>query len=93
MVLLALHIEEDRRRLEMVLLLVLLLQYSSSVGNSTTTRVAVGETVHECGRFVLPAHDRAEQTVIYCTSGVLFDLEAFVLCRRRGRPRSSILES
>ena len=40
------------------------LQYSSLVGNSTTTRVAVGETVHECGRLVLPAHDRAEQAVI-----------------------------
>jgi len=96
-VLLALFIEEDRRRLEMVLLVVLLLQYHNSIRDRHYLhRSAIVQPLQSPWMKLYTSGD--DSSFLHMTGlnrqaftellEYIFDLEAIVQCRRRGRPRS-----
>ena len=95
--LLALHIEEDRRRLDIMLRLVLLLQYHNSIRDRHYLhRLAIVQprelpwvklymSADDSSFLHMTGLNRQSFTVLL---EYIFDLEAIVRCRRRGRPRS-----
>ena len=97
MLLLALNMEESRRRLEVVLLLVLLLQYHNSIRDRHYLhRAAIVQPRESPWRKLYEHAD--DSSFLHMTGlnrlaftvllGYVFDLEAIVHCRRPGRPRS-----
>ena len=97
MVLLLLQIEEDWRRLEMVLLVVLLLQYHNSIRNRHYLHRSAIVQPQESPWMKL--YMSADDSSFLHMTGLnrqsfaelleyIFDLDAIVRCRRRGRPRS-----
>ena len=97
MVLLLLQIEEDWRRLEMVLLVVLLLQYHNSIRNRHYLHRSAIVQPQESPWMKL--YMSADDSSFLHMTGLnrqsfaelleyIFDLDAIVHCRRRGRPRS-----